>query len=134
MFIVCIRQISPVIACHRYFSLLKPLQVPSIKAKFSPSSRASLQEPSALCPGASGQPLLEGAKIFCSLNLPLPMEPKELFVPWPLECIIPYQQLTCTQLSPGRAHCSHLCSEHREEIFHSLMGYSVDWNGLNVLI
>lgn len=42
--------------CHRYFSLLKPLQVPSTKAKFSPSSRASLQKPSALHPGASGQP------------------------------------------------------------------------------
>lgn len=42
--------------CHRYFSLLKPLQVPSTKAKFSPSSRASLQKPSALCPGASDQP------------------------------------------------------------------------------
>lgn len=56
MFILCIKQISPVMVCHRYFYLLKPLQVPSTKAKFSPSSRALLQKPSALCPGASGQP------------------------------------------------------------------------------
>lgn len=56
MFILCIKQIIPVMVYHRYFSLLKPLQVPSTKAKFSPSSRASLQKPSALCPGASGQP------------------------------------------------------------------------------
>lgn len=56
MFILCIKQISPVTVCHRYFFLLKPLQVPSTKARLSPSSRASLQKPSALHPGASDQP------------------------------------------------------------------------------
>lgn len=56
MFILFLKQINPVMVCHRCFSLLKPLQVPSTKAKFSPSSRTSLQKPSALCPGASGQP------------------------------------------------------------------------------
>lgn len=82
-------------------------------------------------PLVSQKPLLEEAKSFCSLNPPLPLEPKEFCVPRPLEV---HQHLTCTQLTPGRAHSSHLCSEHREEIFHTLVGYSIDWNGLNVLI
>lgn len=136
MFIVCIKQISPVIVCHRYFSLLKPLQVPSTKAKFSPSSRASLQKPSALCPGASGQPK---ASTRGSKDL---LQSESSFTPGAKGILCPmatgvHHTIAAAHVYPthtGRAHCSHLCSEHREEIFHSLMGYSVDWNGLNVLI
>lgn len=46
-------------------------------------------------PLISQKPLHEEAKSFCSLNLPLPMEQKELFVPQPSEACHNVQQLMC---------------------------------------